>query len=255
VGLFVLNSDFTTESSFSLGNLDADPEDEVLVGGREITGLARGPAFQIYDPEGTFKVGRFVLTSDFTNTGYSIADVASPGILVCGQETGGAARGPAFQIFDAAGNFALGCFALTSDFAADHQCLRADLDGIAGDEVIIGGRETGGLGRGPAFQIYDSNGDFVVGAFALNGDFSNLKVFTIDEDGDGEIGIGGVETGGLMRGPAIQLWESDRSFILGKFAERGLLKADNSARRFSQERIRCQTSSWLFMFEVAEVWL
>ena len=39
-----------------------------------------------------------------------------------------------------------------------------------------------------------------------------------DKDGDEEIRIGGVETEGLMRGPAAyQLYESDESLLLTKF--------------------------------------
>ena len=39
-----------------------------------------------------------------------------------------------------------------------------------------------------------------------------------DKDGDEEIEIGGVETEGLMRGPAAyQLYESDESLLLTKF--------------------------------------
>ena len=71
----------------------------------------------------------------------------------------------------------------------------------------------------PPPQIWDSSGNLIIGLFVLNQDFSKLKVFVVDQDGDGddEIGIGGVETGGLMRGPAIQLWETDGSLILGRF--------------------------------------
>jgi len=71
----------------------------------------------------------------------------------------------------------------------------------------------------PPPQIWDSSGNLIIGLFVLNQDFSNLKVFVVDQDGDGddEIGIGGVETGGLMRGPAYQIWEMDGSLILGRF--------------------------------------
>jgi len=148
----------------------------LLVGGVESTGLARGPAFQLFDADGTFLLGRFVLNPDFTDVDFSIADVASDGVIVCGRETGGLARGPAFQLYDINGNFLLGRFVLNTDFADDYQCLGADLDGVAGDEMIVGGSETGGSGRGPAFQVWDKDGNFHDSASFLGFEcMSNLK--------------------------------------------------------------------------------
>ena len=48
------------------------------------------------------------------------------------------------------------------------------------------------------------NGNLIVTQFVLNSDFTNLGVFAVDQDGDGDkgIGIGGIETKGLLRGPA-----------------------------------------------------
>jgi len=96
---------------------------------------------------------------------------------------------------------------------------RIDIEGDGVDEILVVGRETRGLARGPGFQVWDGSGNLILTRLALNGDFSNVRVFVVDQDGDGdgEIGIGGVETGGLVRGPAYQLWESDGNFILGKF--------------------------------------
>lgn len=34
----------------------------------------------------------------------------------------------------------------------DNSCRGANLDGVPGDEVIVGGREIAGLARGPAYQ-------------------------------------------------------------------------------------------------------
>ena len=41
----------------------------------------------------------------------------------------------------------------------------------------------------------------------------------VDQNGDGdqEIGVGGVETGGLMRGPAYHILDADGSFKMGRF--------------------------------------
>ena len=37
-------------------------------------------------------------------------------------------------------------------------------------------------------------------------------------DGDKEIGVGGIETSGLQRGPAYQIWDSNGSLIQTVFA-------------------------------------
>jgi len=87
------------------------------------------------------------------------------------------------------------------------------------DEILVVGRETKGLQRGPAFQLFDGNGTLRVTQFVLNPDFTNLKVFAVDQNGDGdkEIGIGGIETSGLMRGPAYQIFESNGTLVQTRF--------------------------------------
>jgi hypothetical protein len=49
-----------------LSNFDADTADEVLVGGRETSGLARGPVHQAFDASGSLVRTQFVLNPDFT---------------------------------------------------------------------------------------------------------------------------------------------------------------------------------------------
>ena len=143
---------------------------------------------------------------------------AGDNIAIVGVESTGLARGPAFQIWDKDGNLLLGRFVLTTDFT-DVLFTKIDVDNNGVDEILVVGKETGGLARGPAFQVWDSTGNLLVGQFVLNANFSNLEVFVVDQDGDGdeEIGVGGVETTGLARGPAFQIWESNRNFLLGKF--------------------------------------
>ena len=55
--------------------------------------------------------------------------------------------------------------------------------------------------------------------FVLDPDFSNLKAFLVDQNGDGdkEIGIGGVKTKGSSRVPAYQIFESNGSLIETQF--------------------------------------
>jgi hypothetical protein len=90
-------------------------------------------------------------------------------------------------------------------------------DGV--DEILVAGRETKGLQRGPAFQLFDGNGNLLVSQLVLNPDFTNLKVFAVDQNGDGdkEIGIGGIETRGLQRGPVYQIFESNGTLVHTQF--------------------------------------
>ena len=270
----VLNPDFTADNRCIGTNLDGIAGDEVIVGGREVTGLARGPAFQVFGSDGSFKLTRFVLNPDFSETRVTVIDVGgSKDEVVYGRETSGAGRGPAYQVFDASGSFILTRFVLNPDFS-DFQLFGANItnsvegeelvtggletgglargpavqvwdkngnhlftrlvlnadftevkftkidtnnDGV--EEILVAGRETKGLARGPAFQLFDGSGNLFVTQFVLNADFTNLKIFVVDQNGDGdkEIGIGGIETKGLSRGPAYQIFESNGTLLQTQF--------------------------------------
>ena len=220
---FALNADFKADLDFIMANFDADVSGEVLVGGREISGLMRGPAYQLYDTNGSLLLTRFVLNSDFSGLSYSPFNVnSSNGTLSCGLETMGATRGPAHQAFDSAGSLVRTQFALNADFVADHSCLGINLDGVTGDEVIVFGREITGLARGPALQAFNSNGSLRFTRFVLNTDFSETKVTVadIDPSGNGIIAYGR-ETSGLSRGPAFQTFDANGGLILTRFALNG----------------------------------
>jgi len=167
VSRFVLNSDFSEVELFGANTTDSVSGQEIVVGGTERSGTARGPGFQVWDSNGNFLTGRFVLTPEFTEVKFSKVDINSDGV----------------------------------------------------DEIVVVGRESRGLQGGPAFQVYDGSGNLLGGSFVLGPDFSNLRVFVTDQDGDGnqELGIGGMETSGLMRGPAYQIWESNGTLLLGQF--------------------------------------
>lgn len=269
---FALNPDFRSELSFVLGNFDADGANEVLVGGRETSGLARGPAYQLFETVGTFKLTRFVLNPDFSYVTFSPLNVGSNGVLVCGREIDGLARGPAYQAFDANGNLVHTQFVLNPDFVL-RACMASNLDGVGGDEVIVLGRELGGLerglaiqgfgptgsllftrfitngslaetglttvdvgngskniviyarefftnSRGPAFQVFDSGGNLLLVKFVLNPDFTAFQVFganTTNSISGQEIVTGGLETGGLARGPMYQVWNKNGNLLLSRF--------------------------------------
>ena len=55
------------------------------------------------------------------------------------------------------------------------------------------------------FRLWMGDGNLLVTQFVLNADFTNLKVFAVDQNGDGdnEIGVGGIETKGLTKGPGL----------------------------------------------------
>ncbi len=213
---FALNPDFR-EVSFVLGNFDADAAEEVLVGGRETTGLMRGPAYQIFDPDGTLKLTRFVLNPNFIDVSFSPLNVGSNGVLVCGSEASGLSRGPAYQAFDSSGNVVRTQFVLNPDFTADNSCMGTNLDGVAGDEVIVSGREVTGLARGPAIQLFGPSGGLTFTRFVLNPNFSETKFTVVDAGGNKNIVVYGRETSGALRGPAYQVFDSSGNFILTRF--------------------------------------
>lgn len=96
---------------------------------------------------------------------------------------------------------------------------KIDINNDGVDELLVMGRETKGLQKGPAFQLFDWSGNLLVIQFVLNADFSNLQVFAVDQNGDGdkEIGVGGIETSGLQRGPAYQIFESNGTLLQTAF--------------------------------------
>lgn len=53
---------------------------------------------------------------------------------------------------------------------------RTDINNDGLDEILVVGRETKGLQRGPACQLFDGNGNHLATQFVLNSDFTNLKV-------------------------------------------------------------------------------
>jgi hypothetical protein len=212
---FVLNANFT-ENKFAV--IDSGGNKVIVVSGRETLGLGRGPAFQIWDGSGNILLTRFVLNPDFTEFqlfgANTTNNVTGQEIVTGGLETTGFARGPVYQVWDKNGNHLFTRFVLNADFT-EVKFTKIDINNDGVDEILVVGRETKGLQRGPAFQLFDGNGNLSVTQFVLNGDFTNVRAFAVDQNGDGdkEIGIVGIETKGLMRGPAYQIYESNGSLI------------------------------------------
>src|SRR5262249_45672783 len=141
-------------------------------------GTLRGPAYQSFDFNGNFLLTRFVLDSGFTDVqvfGANTAGaIAGEEIVAGGIETRGLARGPAIQVWDKNGNHLFTRFVLNPDFT-DVVFTKIDINNDGADEILVVGRETGGLQRGPAFELWDGNGNLLGGQFVLNPDFTNLK--------------------------------------------------------------------------------
>jgi hypothetical protein len=195
---------------------------EIVVSGRETAGAGRGPAYQVFDANGNFVLTRFVLNPDFTDVqlfGTNTTNtVTGEEIVTGGVETSGLARGPAIQVWDKSGNHLFTRLVLNPDFT-EVTFSKIDINNDGVDEILVVGRETKGLARGPAIQVWNGNGNLLLTQFVLNADFTNLKVFAVDQNGDGEkeIGIGGVESSGPQRGPAYQIFESNGALVQTKF--------------------------------------
>ncbi|MDH3442824.1 MAG: VCBS repeat-containing protein, partial [Deltaproteobacteria bacterium] len=227
---FALNTDFSMDNACLGTNIDGVAGDEVIMGGREVTGAARGPAVQAFDSNGSLRFTRFVLNPDFIETKITVADIASIGIIAYGREILAASRGPAFQTYDSNGNLLQTRFILNSDFT-DVQIFGANTDNtLAGDEIVTGGTESSGAARGPAIQVWDKNGNILFTRFVLNPDFTEVKFDKIDINNDGidEIIVVGRETRGLTRGPAFQLFNGSGNLSLTRF----VLNVDFNNLRF-----------------------
>jgi hypothetical protein len=216
---FVLNPDFR-ETKFTV--LDVGGSKDILVSGRETAGVGRGPAYQMFNSSGNFILTRLVLNPDFTDLRIFGANttngVVGEEVVAGGTETSGLARGPAIQVWDKNGNHLFTRFVLNPDFI-EVKFSKIDINNDGVEEILVVGRETKGLGRGPAFQVFDGSGNLLVTQFVLNPDFTNLRAFVVDQNGDGdkEIGIGGIETKGLLRGPAYQIFESNGTLVQTRF--------------------------------------
>jgi len=214
-----LNPDFT-ETEVTV--VDVGGGKNILVFGRETTGALRGPTYQAFNASGNLVLTRFVLNPDFTEFQVFGANttnaVSGEEIVTGGLETGGLARGPAVQVWDKNGNHLFTRFVLNPDFT-EVRFTKIDINNDGVDEILVVGRETKGLARGPAIQVWNGNGNLLLTQFVLNPDFTNVKVFAVDQNGDGdeEIGVGGIETSGLQRGPAYQIFESNGSLLQTKF--------------------------------------
>lgn len=163
---------FSTNSAYAT-------HDDVVVAAVETTGAARGPALQIYNKQtGALRLTVFVLNQNFGADFQIVQNVRNGGsqherILVCGRETAGAARGPAFQLFERDGTLVHTRFVLNANFT-ELGCGTRDTDGDGIHEIITVGNETSGLARGWFLQIWNQTTGNVIGTVqTFNPDFKN----------------------------------------------------------------------------------
>jgi len=156
------------------------PAKDLLIAGLETTGFARGPLFQIYGLNGTFRVERYVLNPDFTDVSFK-QNVRTGGgperILVCGVETAGSGRGPAIQLYERDGALEFSSFVLSRNFTR-LECHTLDKDSDGKDEILVLGQETTGPARGWAVQLYDQRGQLLWGVFVATRNSPNVFIKT-----------------------------------------------------------------------------
>jgi len=166
--LFSINSAYATH-------------DDIVVGGVETTGLARGPAIQVFDKQtGALRGSRFVLNNTFGTEFKIVQNVRNGGanherILICGRSV---TLGPAFQLFERDADLTwLGYtkFALNPSFS-QLSCAVRDLDGDGIDEIIVVGNDPT-TGFGWIAQTFTQETGALIGTlFLLNNDFRNSDV-------------------------------------------------------------------------------
>ncbi|MDO8684579.1 MAG: PQQ-dependent sugar dehydrogenase, partial [Armatimonadota bacterium] len=192
---------------------------EVIVGTGfgGITDLKVGPDGLLYVL--SFSLGKIFVLSGKPAAEFTALSV-SPGqfsVLASGAEIGGLARGPAFQLFNASGALQTTQFALNPDFGG-LSFVPGNFDADAADEVLVGGRETTGLARGPAYQVFDNNGSLLLTRFVLNPDFTDISFAPFSINASNGVLVCGRESSGLMRGPAYQAFDSAESLVRTQFA-------------------------------------
>ena len=78
----------------------------MIVWGREVVGLERGLAIQGFGPTGSLLFTRFVLDTQFAETGLTVVDAGgSKNIVIYGRRIAAVNPGPGYQVIDAGGNF------------------------------------------------------------------------------------------------------------------------------------------------------
>ena len=115
LGKFVLNPNVTEVSFIQDVQAGSANHERILACGNETGGNVRGPLFHLFERDGTFVLGRFVLSPNFTQVRCETIDTDGDGveeIIMIGSETAGPMRGHGIQIWTQGGVFVKGTFTL-----------------------------------------------------------------------------------------------------------------------------------------------
>jgi hypothetical protein len=170
--------------------------------GRDLTLLA---SFYAFDP--TFSGGATIATGDVNNDG--ITD------LIVGAGAGG---GPQVRVFDIVhgvhqitgplGNF----FAFDASFHGGVNVAAGNIDGVAGDELIV----AAGAGGGPHVKAFTADGTVVASFFAYSADFTGgVFVAAGDVNDDGHVDI--ITGAGAGGGPHVKVFSGLNGATLASF--------------------------------------
>ena len=133
--------------------------DDFVVAGNETAGKARGPFFQVYALDGTFRSGKFVLTRNvFDFQMLSDVDAGSSNherILLCANDP--VSTRSLFQLYERDGTLVSAKFVLGGTGASLQQCDSLDVDGDGVEEITVFGTLPSGEW---ALQVWNQNGTF-----------------------------------------------------------------------------------------------
>jgi hypothetical protein len=205
---------FTGGVSVAVGNLDGDPQDEIVTG----AGPGGGPHVKVFDVSAsgvpTEKLGFFAYDPGFTGGVHvAVGDVNGDGTndIITGAGAGG---GPHVKVFNANGTQqGPGFFAYGANFTGGVYVAAGQVDGDVEDDIITGA----GAGGGPHVKVFNatgtpnSGGMFVYGATFTGG--VRVAAGNVDGTGTDEI-ITGAGPGG---GPHVKVFTSDGTSTLGSF--------------------------------------
>jgi hypothetical protein len=184
--------------SLARGNLDVDPESEMVVG----AGSNGGPHVRVYDNDYSYFEKEFMAYDPYFSGGIDVAvgnvDGAPGNEIITAAGKGG---GPHIKIFDVNGVLKSQFYAYDYRFAGGVRVATGDTDGDGEDEII-----TGILGQGgPHVKVLRSNGTIVREFMAYDPYFvGGVDITAGDTDGDGEDEI--ITSPGPGGGPHVKVF-------------------------------------------------
>lgn len=185
------------EASIAKGNLDDDPQSEVVVG----AGRGGGPHVKVYKADGTFTGREFMAYDPYFHGGIDVAvgDITGDGKaeIITGAGYGG---GPHVRAFDQTGKEVASFYAYDPRFAGGIRVAAGDVDGDGKAEIITGIQRDGG----PHVRVFRQDGSVVGEYFAYTPKFTGgIDVAAGDVNADGKDEI--VTGAGVGGGPHVKI--------------------------------------------------